>query len=159
MKSGQLGLESNFRYGKETCEEESRRRKCNKRRLEWLGELSADTEASTRVYSRVDCTVAPITTASCKCGGLGRGSHVARLNFKTSRVGVYKFLLLIVGRGRLSHVAISFYALSLLFGSCRLSEFILAGPLYCMGFELNTIEVNKFQCHRSCPGWKWFSFD
>ena len=32
------------------------------------------------------------------------------------------------GRGRLSLVAISFYVLSLLFGPCRLSEFILAGP-------------------------------
>ena len=27
----------------------------------------------------------------------GRGSDVARLNFKTSRVGVYKYFLLIVG--------------------------------------------------------------
>ena len=36
------------------------------------------------------------------------------------------------GRGRLSLVAISFYALSLLFGPCRLSEFTLAGPhIYC----------------------------
>ena len=53
---------------------------------------------------------------------------------------VYKCLLLIVGfavalpslsqfgQGRLSLVAISFYALSLLFGPCRLSEFTLAGP-------------------------------
>ena len=32
------------------------------------------------------------------------------------------------GRGRLSLVAISFYALLLLFGSCRLSEFTLVGP-------------------------------
>ena len=32
------------------------------------------------------------------------------------------------GRGRLSLVAISFYALSLLIGPCRLSEFTLAGP-------------------------------
>ena len=32
------------------------------------------------------------------------------------------------GWGRLSLVAISFYALSLLFGLCRLSEFTLAGP-------------------------------
>ena len=36
--------------------------------------------------------------------------------------------LLQFGWGRLSLVAISFYALSLLFGSCRLSEFTLAGP-------------------------------
>ena len=33
------------------------------------------------------------------------------------------------GRGRLSLVAISFYALSLLFGPCRLSEFTLVGAL------------------------------
>ena len=32
------------------------------------------------------------------------------------------------GQGRLSLVAISFYALSLLFGPCHLSEFTLAGP-------------------------------
>ena len=37
-------------------------------------------------------------------------------------------------REKLSFVAISFYALSLLFaGSCRLSEFTLAGPLHCRG--------------------------
>ena len=68
--------------------------------------------------------------------GGGGGSHVACLNFKTSRVSVYKCLSLIVsftvnvviGQGRLSLVAISFYALSLLFGPCRLSEFTLAGP-------------------------------
>ena len=66
----------------------------------------------------------------------GGGSYVACLNFKTSRVGVYKCLSLIVsftvtvviGRGRLSLVAISFYALSLVFGPCRLSEFTLVGP-------------------------------
>ena len=67
--------------------------------------------------------------------------------------------LLQFGWGRLSLVAISFYVLLLLFGPCRLSEFTLAGPLYCMGFELNTIKVKKFQCHRSCPGRKWFSFN
>ena len=33
------------------------------------------------------------------------------------------------GEGRLSLVEISFYALSLLFGLCHLSEFTLAGPL------------------------------
>ena len=64
------------------------------------------------------------------------GSYVAHLNFKTSRVGVYKCLSLIVGfavtvviwlRGGLSLVAISFYVLSLLFGPCRLLEFTLAG--------------------------------
>ena len=64
------------------------------------------------------------------------GSYVAHLNFKMSRVGVYKCLSLIVGfavtvviwlRGDLSLVAISFYVLSLLFGPCRLLEFTLAG--------------------------------
>ena len=68
----------------------------------------------------------------------GGGSHVARLNFKTSRVGVYKWSSLIVGfavtvaiwpRDVDSLVMISFYVLSLLFGPCRLSEFTLAGPL------------------------------
>ena len=72
-------------------------------------------------------------------GGWGGGSYVACLNFKTSRVGVYKCLSLIVGfavtvaiigRGRLSLAAISFYALSLLFELCPLSEFTLAGSLY-----------------------------
>ena len=66
----------------------------------------------------------------------GGGSHVACLNFKTSRVGVYKCLSLIVsfavtviiGREMLSLVAISFYAPSLLFGTCRLLEFTLPGP-------------------------------
>ena len=64
------------------------------------------------------------------------GSYVAHLNFKMSRVGVYKCLSLIVGfavtvviwlRRGLSLVAISFYVLSLLFGPCRLLEFTLAG--------------------------------
>ena len=32
------------------------------------------------------------------------------------------------GRGRLSLVTISFYALSLLFGPCGLSEFTMVGP-------------------------------
>ena len=103
----------------------------------------------------VSCQLIPRLLHECTT----RVSHVARLNFKTSRVGGYKFLLLIVGRGRLSLVAISFYTLPLLVGPCRLLEFTLAGPLYCMGFELNTIEVKKFQCRRSCPGRKWVSFD
>ena len=66
-------------------------------------------------------------------------SHVARLNFKTSRVSVYKRLSLIVGfaitvaicRRRMSLIAISFYALSPVFGPCRLSEFTQAGPHLC----------------------------
>ena len=68
--------------------------------------------------------------------GVGGGSHVAHLNFKKSRVGVYKCLSLTVGFAvsvaiwprRLSLVAISFYALSLLFGPCHVSDFTLAGP-------------------------------
>ena len=45
------------------------------------------------------------------------------------------------GRERLSLVTISFYALSLLFGPCRLSEFTLAGP---QDNEFETKE-NKFK--------------
>ena len=73
------------------------------------------------------------------CQGGGGMSHVARLNFKTSRVSVYKRLSLIVGfaitvaicRRRMSLIAISFYALSPVFGPCRLSEFTQAGPHLC----------------------------
>ena len=39
------------------------------------------------------------------------------------------------GRGRLSLVVISFYALSLLFGPCGLSEFTLAGPQETQQFD------------------------
>ena len=49
--------------------------------------------------------------------------------------------LLQFGRGRLSLVAISFYALSLLFGPCRLSEFTLAGPLCCLKFADLLIKI------------------
>ena len=56
----------------------------------------------------------------------GGGGLFARLNYKTPRVYVYKCVSLIVGFA--VTVAISFYALSLLFGSCRLSDFTLAGP-------------------------------
>ena len=69
---------------------------------------------------------------------MGGGSHVARLNFKTSvclSVVISACRLLSAlpslsqfGRGRLSLVMISFYALLLLFGPCHLSEFTLAGP-------------------------------
>ena len=55
----------------------------------------------------------------------GGGGLFAHLNFKTPRVCVYKCVSLIVGFAVI--VAISFYALSLLFGSCRLSDFTLAG--------------------------------
>ena len=58
-------------------------------------------------------------------GGEG-GGPFARLNFKTPHVRVYKCVSLIVGFA--ITVAIWFYALSLLFGSCRLSDFTLARP-------------------------------
>ena len=68
----------------------------------------------------------------------GGVNYVAHLNFKTSRVGIYKInacrllsalpSLSQFGRGRLSLVTISFYALSLLFGPRGLLEFTLAGP-------------------------------
>jgi len=50
------------------------------------------------------------------------------------------------GQGRLSLVAISFYALLLLFGPCRLSEFTLAGPLLLLpaALEVQIHEVNFF---------------
>ena len=73
------------------------------------------------------------------CPGGGGGSHVARLNVKTSRVGVHKIMLVAYCRlcchyhnlaegGNGKCLAIAFYVLSLLFGPCRLSEFTLAGP-------------------------------
>ena len=83
-----------------------------------------------------------LTELGGPAGGEGGGSHVTHLNFKTSRVGVYKCLSLLLSallslsqfdRGRLSLVTISFLALSLLFGPCPLSEFTLAGPL--LGFD------------------------
>jgi len=46
------------------------------------------------------------------------------------------------GRGRLSLVAISFYALSLLFGPCRLSEFTLAGPLSNFPAEIKETKIH-----------------
>ena len=45
-----------------------------------------------------------------------------------SPIWILKCLVSQFGRRRLSLVAISFYALSLLFGPCRLSEFTLARP-------------------------------
>jgi len=81
-------------------------------------------------------------------------SVCACLNFKTSRVGVYKCLSLIIGFAVTvaiwpREVAISFYALSLLFGPCRLSEFTLAGPhksntnLVCRFYRRNTLNTTK----------------
>ena len=59
----------------------------------------------------------------CQGGG---GGLFARLNFKTPSVCVYKCVSPIVGFALT--VTISFYALLPLFGSCRLSDFTLAGP-------------------------------
>ena len=50
------------------------------------------------------------------------------------------------GRGRLSLVAISFYALSLLFGPCRLSEFTLAGPPWSLKDHLNFFNLEQNLC-------------
>ena len=80
---------------------------------------------------------------------VGGGSHVARLNVKTSCVCVYKCLSLIVG---FAIVAISLYTLSLLFGPCRLSEFTLAGPQYRYYFST----VNHHNFISSTPAQMWF---
>ena len=74
----------------------------------------------------------------------GEGSHVARLNFKTSHVSVYKCLSLIVGfsvtvtiwpREVVSCRDFILVVLSLVFGPRRLSEFTLAGPLISVNFQ------------------------
>ena len=93
-------------------------------------------------------------------GGGGGGSHVARLNFKTSRVGVYKCVSLIVGFA----VAVASWPrevvscrdfilrAALLFGPCRLSEFTLAGPLSKSGrihFICETFK-NEGLCYPPC---------
>ena len=59
-----------------------------------------------------------------------------------------------LGWGRLSVVAISFYALSLLFGPCRLSEFTLAGPLiyFCVAQWVLFIVLSIF-CIMSVGDW------
>ena len=76
-----------------------------------------------------------ITPASGQEALPGGGSHVALLNFKTSCVFINACRLLSAlpsllqfGQGGLPRVMISFYALPLLFGPCRLSEFTLAVP-------------------------------
>ena len=56
------------------------------------------------------------------------------------------------GQGRLFLVAISFYVLSLLFGSRHLSEFTLAGPLYRYYFST----VNHRNFISSTPAQIWF---
>ena len=54
------------------------------------------------------------------------------------------------GWGRLSLVAISFYVLSLLFGSCRLSEFTLAGPHRGNFMRLLCSDVEKKMYNKVC---------
>ena len=76
--------------------------------------------------------ISKLTVRPCQ-GGV---PHVARLNLKrlvTVFINACRLLSVLsslsrFGRGRLSLVMISFYALSLLFGPCHLSEFTLAGP-------------------------------
>ena len=66
------------------------------------------------------------------------------------------------GQGRLSLVAISFYALSLLFGPCCLSEFTLPGPLLlwhvsltlCDNIPLNMSEDSTFKDIHNYNTWK-----
>ena len=55
------------------------------------------------------------------------------------------------GRGRLSLVAISFYALSLLFGPCCLSEFTLAGPLSTIKPSQNLLSTPGIRMHTYVP--------
>ena len=50
------------------------------------------------------------------------------------------------GQGRLSLVAISFYALLLPFGPCRLSEFTLAGPPWSLKDHLNFFTLKQNLC-------------
>ena len=88
------------------------------------------------------------------------GSHVARLNFKTSRVGVYKWLSLIVGfavtvtiwprqvvscRNLILRTVATFWAI------CGLSEITLAGPpLLMIILKGNTYHfINSFQSFNS----------
>ena len=71
-----------------------------------LGTLGFDGERATFVMASVrlsgllldldDIPQSPCSGPASDGGG-GRGTHVARLSFKTSRVGVYKCLSLIVG--------------------------------------------------------------
>ena len=66
------------------------------------------------------------------------GSHVAHLNFKTSRVGVYKMLVTYCRLCRLccnlaeGGCLLSRFHFTCCLGPCRLSEFTLAGPLGCV---------------------------
>ena len=57
------------------------------------------------------------------CPGVGGGGPMSPILQRLPLPSLLQF-----GQGRLSLVTISLYALSLLFGPCRLSEFTLAGP-------------------------------
>ena len=90
--------------------------------------------------AEIEKVVYPHQTLWRPCQGGGGGSHVAHLNLKrlvSMFITACRLLSALpslsqFGRGRLSLVVISFYALPLLFGPCRLSEFTLAGP-HCAG--------------------------
>ena len=88
--------------------------------------------------------------------GGGGGTHVARLIlkrlvlvFNACRLLSALLSLSQFGRGRLSLVAISFYALSLLFGPYRLSEFTLEGPHYSFVFLLAHYDVIRSPCFKN----------
>ena len=70
---------------------------------------------------------------------VGGGVPCRPSEFKTSCVSVHKCLSLIVG---FAIVAISLYTLLLLFGPCRLSEFMLAGPRY--RYYFSTVNHHNF---------------
>ena len=52
---------------------------------------------------------------------------------------------------RMSFVGISFYALSLLFGPCRWSEFTLSGPQICTPILSHTLWSLEETCKQLCP--------
>ena len=88
----------------------------------------------------------------CYIWGPARGgSHVPRLNLKrlvsvfiNARCSLSALPSLSqFGQGRLSLVAISFYALSLLFGPCRSLEFTLAGP-HVSYHSVNLSSLNEY---------------
>ena len=87
---------------------------------------------NSKVFKKGNKSIVFCSYAKEALPGEGGVNYVAHPNFKTSRVGIYKCLLLIVGFAVTvaiwpREVAVV-YALSLLFGPRRLSEFTLAGP-------------------------------
>ena len=92
----------------------------------------------THIYIGYIFTTRQCGYAEALPGGRGGGSPMSPVWILKRLVSVFinacKLLSALMslsqfGRGRLSLVAISFYTLLLLFGSCRLSEFTLAGPI------------------------------